>query len=319
MVKLVWRTDIHLSDKTPHSRTDDWTQTVFDKIQQVGKIAREVGADAVLDGGDFFDIKSPTRNSHSLVRHTADIHADYPCPVYANVGNHDCVYGDYTFLHQQPLGVLFSTGVFNRLYDEHEAIFESSGIKVRVVGVPYHGTTYDLDRFNIQKGDEDYLVVAAHVLASPKGGSMFEGEDIIKYSDLKGLDPDLWLFGHWHKNQGVVEIAPGKHVVNVGSLTRGTLHQDDLDRVPMTVVLSFTSEGIGIDCRELVVAPSEEVFDLDRRAQVEVRSEAMEAFVDSLRDTLTLSRNSSVRDIVIDMDIPSEVREKTLYYLEQAQ
>ena len=319
MVKLVWRTDIHLSDKTPHSRIDDWTQTVLDKIRQVGHIAREVKASAVIDGGDFFDIKSPTRNSHSLVRQTADVHGGYPCPVYANVGNHDCVYGDYSYLHQQPLGVLFSTGVFNRLYDEHEAIFEDSDLKVRVVGIPYHGVNYDLSRFDIKKGDEDYLVVAAHVLASPKGGSMFEGEDIVKYSDLKSLDPDLWLFGHWHKNQGVVEIAPGKHVVNVGSLTRGTLHQDDLDRIPVATILSFTSQGIEIECRELEVADAAEVFDLDRRAQVEVRDAAMEAFVDSLRDTLTLDRDSSVRDIVSDMEIPSEVKEKTLYYLEQAQ
>lgn len=192
---LVWRTDVHLSDRTPRSRKDDWTETVLEKLRQVGQIAREVDACAVLDGGDFFDVKSPQRNSHALVRATAEVHKAYPCPVYANVGNHDCVYGDIEFLPQQPLGVLFATGIFQRLYNEHEAVFEQDGVKVRVVGIPYHGTKYDLSRFaNLKKGDEDHLVVIGHQLASPAGGAMFEGEDIIKYADLMGLPASTFCF-----------------------------------------------------------------------------------------------------------------------------
>ena len=159
MIRLVWRTDVHLSDNPPASRKDDWTATVLDKLRQVGEVARRVQASAVIDGGDFFHVKSPTRNSHELIRRVAEVHAAYPCPVYANVGNHDCVYGDYAYLDQQPLGVLFATGVFKRLYDQHEAVFTDGEIQVRVVGVPYHGTTYDMNRFrSITKGTEDHLV-----------------------------------------------------------------------------------------------------------------------------------------------------------------
>ena len=103
MIKLLWRTDVHLSDRAPVSRTDDWAETVFGKLDQVRRVAEKVGASAILDGGDFFHIKSPGRNSHALVHRTAQHHADYPCPVYCTPGNHDCVYGDYSFLPQQPL------------------------------------------------------------------------------------------------------------------------------------------------------------------------------------------------------------------------
>lgn len=194
MITLVWRTDLHLADKSPSSRKDNWTLTCLNKIVQVGEIAREVEADAVLDGGDFFHVKAPSRNSHRIVRRVADIHKAYPCPVYANVGNHDCSSGDIRNLPKQPLGVLFSTGVFERLYDEHELLLERDGVSVRVVGVPYHGTSYDMERFAVEKGDEDWLVVIAHVLASEQGGTMFEGEDIVKYSDLEGLDADVFCF-----------------------------------------------------------------------------------------------------------------------------
>ena len=71
MIKLLWRTDVHLSDRAPVSRTDDWAETVFGKLDQVRRVAEKVGASAILDGGDFFHIKSPGRNSHALVHRSA--------------------------------------------------------------------------------------------------------------------------------------------------------------------------------------------------------------------------------------------------------
>jgi DNA repair exonuclease SbcCD nuclease subunit len=324
MPKIIWRTDVHLSDRTPRSRTDVWREAVTAKLRQVGELARTVGADAVIDGGDFFDIKSPSRNPHDLVREVADIHEQYPCPVYANVGNHDCVYGDYEYLPQQPLGVLFATGVFKRLYDEHELIIEKDGVKVRVVGVPYHGTSYDLSRLDVKKGDEDHLVVICHLLASPAGGSMFENEDIVKYADLAELDADVWMFGHWHKDQGIVEIAPGKWVVNTGSMTRGALVQDDMDRKPCAVELRFggvspTDTPLEIIRHDLKIPASIEVFDVEGRARAEMQEGVMDDFVTKLKGTLALNEGpDALDDAVRSADVPDSVRERAISYLENA-
>ena len=310
-----------MSDRTPRSRKDNWTETILGKLRQVGRIAREVKADAVLDGGDFFDVKSPQRNSHALVRATAEVHKSYPCPVYANVGNHDCVYGDYAFLPQQPLGVLFATGVFQPCYDEHEAEFTADdGTTVRVVGVPYHGTKYDLTRIAaIRKGEEDFLVVMCHMLASPTGGSMFEGEDIVRYSDLSSHDADVFCFGHWHKDQGVVENGYGQFIVNVGSLSRGSLNQDDMDRQPACVVLRFEKHvGVTFEIRRLDVTPAAEVFDVEARNRQEERSTAVDAFVDSIKDTLTATQNLPLADLVRQTDAAEDVKEAALLYLEEA-
>ena len=320
MINLVWRTDIHFSDKAPQSRTDDWKGALLDKMSQIGEIAREVNAEAVLDGGDLFHIKSPNRTSHSLVQSIMEVQSHYPCPTYACIGNHDVVYGDYTYINQQPLGVLFSSGGLNRLYDEHEAVFSKNGVTVRVVGIPYHGVRYDWNRFaSIKKGDEDYLVVVAHVLASEKGGSMFEGEDIIKYADLKSLDPDVWCFGHWHKDQGVTEIASGKYVVNVGSLSRGSLSQDNLDRIPKCCVLKFSQWGINIESRELKVQTAEEIFDIEGKERQEMRTEVIDSFVESLSGSLTSNNAQSLSETVSHLEVSSEVKERVLAYIEQAQ
>jgi DNA repair exonuclease SbcCD nuclease subunit len=320
MIRLVWRTDVHLSDQPPVSRRDDWAETIFGKLRQVALVAGKVGASAILDGGDFFHVKSPTRNSHALIRRVAEEQSSYPCPVYGNVGNHDCIYGDYSYLDQQPLGVLFATGVFHRCYDDHEAVFEKDGVKVRVVGVPYHGTVYDYERFRrIQRKDETHLVCMAHVLASPSGGAMFENEDIVKYHDLTEFAPDTFLFGHWHKDQGVVNVGY-KVVVNIGSLTRGALSQDESIRRPACAVLSF-EQGKPVQVRvvRLKVSPVDAVFDVEGRIRAESRTMTMDAFVESVRKKLIVEKGKPLEDVIASMeDVPPKVRERVLLYLEQA-
>lgn len=319
---FVWRTDVHLSDSTPRSRTDVWSTTVLNKLASVGKIAQSVGASAVLDGGDFFDLKSPGRTPHSLMRRIFETHrTHYTCPVYANVGNHDCVYGDYSYLHQQPLGVLFESGVFRRLYDEHEAVFTQDGVTVRVVGVPYHGTVYDMDRFaRIKKGQEDFLVVMAHLLASPTKTSMFESEDVIRYDTLDAFDGDVFNFGHWHKNQGVRLTPGGKVIVNIGSLTRGSLSEDDLDRVPSVAILRFERgrvplvEVVPVDHR-----PASEVFDLVKHETMQLREQMLDKFSETLAAILAVRTGGTVIDRVRAAEgIAPKIKERTLLYLEKA-
>ena len=332
MIRLVYRTDVHMAVQAPQSRTDDWAATVFDKLEQVRQIALEVDAKAILDNGDFWHITMPSRTTHELVRQVATAHKGH-IPVYGNIGNHDCKYGDYAFLPESPLGVLFDTGVFRRCYDSHEAMFEwqefhrddwsDTGVgpepkrlKVRVVGIPYHGKKYDRARLtSITKGDEDYLVVMAHLLASPAGGEMFGAEDIIGYSELEHLAPDVWCFGHWHKNQGIQKVGK-KIVVNIGSLTRGALTEDEAGRVPECAVLTFTNKGISVDPRPLKVKPAAEVFDLVGRTRQEARAMTVDAFVESVKATLTPNPAQSLLAQVRSLDAPDLVKARLVAYLE---
>ena len=318
-VTFVWRTDVHLADTPPQSRTDNWTETLLGKLQQVGDLAKKVKAEAVLDGGDLFHLKSPSRNSHEMVGKVASVQASYPCPVYGCVGNHDVKYGSLDFLDESPLGVLFGTGSIRRLYNQHEAIFEKDGVKVRVIGIPYHGTTYEMERFQqIQRGDEDYLVAVAHVLASHDGGTMFESEDVLSYKSLQNTAPDVWCFGHWHKNQGV-EVINGKHFVNIGSLSRGSLNQDDVNRTPSCAVLNFTKEEIKVIPIPLKVEAAADVFNIERKMRAEAKEVNMEAFVDSLKETLVTREGDSLMEHIRELpNVASEIKEKAMYYLEQA-
>ena len=319
-VTLLWRTDLHLADEGPQSRLDDWPTTLLGKLQEIGEIARHVNAAGVIDGGDFFHVKTPGRNSHELIRRAAEVHASYPCSVYGNVGNHDVKYGSLEFLNESPLGVLLAAGVIKRLYDNHEALFVKDGVKVRVVGIPYHGTKYDMNRLTtLVRKDEDKLVVVAHMLASPSGGTLFDAEDVLKYRDLANLDVDVWCFGHWHRNQGVTEIAPGKWVVNIGSLSRGALTQDEMSRVPAVAVMDFWKDRVAIRQVPLQVRPAKEVFNVEGRARLEARAASVDALVDNLKVTLQdRSVTSLTEEVLARGDVPPNVKERTLLYLERA-
>jgi len=347
MMKFLWRTDAHIADLPPQSRVDDWASVVLDKLKQVGDLARERKAALVLDGGDLFHIKSPSRTSHELIQRITEVHRAYPCPVVGNVGNHDVKYQELRYLPESPLGVLFKSGVILPCFDEHEIYVgfphgemlqprvypyhreygfrlgdpfqECPGEIVRIVGVPYHGTTYDREMLKaLQKGKETYLFAMCHCLASDKGGSMFESEDIFSYNELASMAPTVWFMGHWHKNQGVTRIGE-KWIINTGSLTRGSLALDDIDRHPVCVEVRVESGSVEIQEHPLKISPFTEVFDVAGKTRKEAQRVTVDSLVETLKGVAQRQVETSLLDDVRQIkDVPEPVLERVVYYLEQA-
>lgn len=323
MIKLLWRTDVHLADKTPRRRTGDWTHDVVTKLQWIGDLATSNKIDAVLDGGDFFDVKSPTRNSHSLVRQAFYAHENYPCPVYALVGNHDVKYGKYEYLPEQPLGVLFSSKLFQEFGGDKEVTIVKDGVKVRIVGIPYHGTAYDFSLLsNLKKGNEDYLLVACHLLAR-KGetGSMFESEDIVGYNFLDTIpDVDCWFFGHWHKDQGITKLPNGSYVVNVGSLTRGSLHLDDLDREPCVVEVQASLEGLELVRHNVPIRPATEAFKIEEAVREKEDKQRMVDIVERMKALASDGWSDlTLKERVQTLNASQGAKEQAIAYLESVE
>ena len=147
---------------------------------------------------------------------------------------------------------------------------------------------------------------------------MFGTEDILQYGELANLAPDVWCFGHWHKDQGVQQIGETRFI-NPGSLSRGALNEDDVKRTPKCVVMRFEKSGVVIEERKLKVVPAMEVFDIEGRARQEARDLTMETFVGNLKDVLLGQSDRSIEDIVrADDDLPDVVKERVLGYLEQS-
>jgi DNA repair exonuclease SbcCD nuclease subunit len=318
-LSFIFRTDTHVADKSPASWKADYPAEIWSNLVQIGALAHKYEANAVLDGGDFFHVKASSRNPHSLIIKTAEIHAAYPCPTFCVEGNHDIQYNNLETLNRQPLGVLYATGVFKHL---REQVFKDGDLQVRVVGVPYnpHLTTAELRTIKKKPGD-NYLVAVVHALAGenpPPEVEDFFNEPVFRYGDLVQNDgPDIWMFGHWHRDQGIVRIGDVSFV-NHGAVSRGSLIRENLERTPKVAWLEADQRGIRVTSIPLVVAPPEDVFDLERKAKQEEERYNIDQFVERLAADIDFDPERSIVDNIKGLGFANDVRDLALRYLSDA-
>lgn len=316
---FIYRTDVHVSDKSPASWKGDYPAEIWSNLRQIGELAKKHGATAVLDGGDYFHVKAASRNSHSLVFQSAEIQKGYPCPTYCVEGNHDVQYNNMDTIERQPLGVLYAAGVFQHL---REQVFEEGDLRVRVVGVPYSPTrTLNELRLLRKKPGDTFLIAVVHALASenpPASVEDFFGEPVFRYSDLVFPNgPDLFAFGHWHRDQGIVTLD-GRIFMNQGAVSRGALIKENLERKPKVGLIEITPEGISTKALPLDVLPASEVFDVERKERQDEQVRHIAQFVQRIQEDLHVDPESSIEDTLSGMTFATEIREMALHYLENA-
>jgi hypothetical protein len=112
-------------------------------------------------------------------------------------------------------------------------------------------------------------------------------------------------------------------VVNIGSLTRGTLAQDDIERHPSVACMTFGRNGAGgkieIEKVPLTIQPAASVFDFIKRTKEEAREMVVDAFVESVQKDLQGKSNKPFKEMVGDMkNVPHKVRERALEFIEIA-
>lgn len=315
-VALIFRTDTHVADKGPGSWKGDYAAEIWSNLEQIGAFAKRHEATAVLDGGDYFHVKTARRTSHATISRTAELHKAYPCPVFCVEGNHDLEHNNLDSIQHQPLGVLYSCGVFQHL---REQVFDDGGLRVRVVGVPYSPRRQLQELLAVQKkpGD-DFLVAVVHALACedpPDTVADFFGEPVFRYSELVTEDgPDVWMFGHWHRDQGIVEIR-GKRFVNQGAVSRGALTRENVERTPKVSLVEFSELGVVSRELPLVVAPAAEMFDFERKERAEAEARSIDAFVQLLQADAAFDSSKTMESNIESMDFAIEVRELALQYL----
>lgn len=315
---FIFRTDVHASEHSPESWRGDYAAEIWSNLEQIGDLARSCGARAVLDGGDFFHVKAPTQNSHRLVAKVAALHQSYPCPVWCIEGNHDVKHNNLETLPDQPLGVLYNSRVFNHLRDE---TFTDGELSVRVVGVPYSPFRTVEDLLSIRKRGNETLIAIVHALAGenpPSSVEEFFGEPVFRYEQLVAEGgPDVWCWGHWHQDQGIVRVRD-RWFVNQGAVSRGALSRENLNRQPKVAVIEVTPGAIAITPHVLNVAPAADVFDLERKERQDQQSAAVEQYVARIQMDLMVDEKGAVEETIAKLDFAREIHALAISYLQQA-
>lgn len=312
MFKIVTFTDVHLADKGPSSRIDDYREAILDKLSQISKICEDNKADIAVCAGDLFHYKAPTKNSHYLVSRTMEIFKNFPCPVYSIYGNHDISQDNISTLPKQPFYVLLKSGCLHYLEDE----FFDNG-KIRLFGMDYLKDPDYVD-FNKKRLTEEVQMCVAHVNASSKFDDLF-GERVYKYQDLSKCSPDIFLFGHYHPDQGI-EKHNSKYFINVGSLSRGSLKKDELERTPNCSLITI-DDSYNITCEKipLKVEPSDKIFDLEKKNKEEVEQKEIENFINEMKSKIVSDSDTDVwQEVMSKLNFEKTIQDKAKDYLEKA-
>lgn len=318
-IAFVFRTDTHVCDRSPSSWKGDYPAEIWGNLDQIGEFARKHEARAVLDGGDYFHVKAASRNPHSLVIRSIAVQKTYPCPTYCVEGNHDIAYNQLDTIDKQPLGVLYEGGTFHHLRDQ---VFEDGDFRVRVVAMPYspNRTVEELLALRKQPGD-DFLIAIVHGLAAkepPAKVADFFGEPVFRYGDLVTDDgPDVWCFGHWHKDQGLVTLG-SKQFVNLGAVSRGALINENTMRTPKVALIEVEKLGIKLTELPLIVAPAADVFDFEKKERAEQETRNIDQFIVQLQNEVRVDLTTSIEESVEGLDFAQDVRAAALEYLERA-
>jgi len=319
-IRLLTSSDEHLADLAPGFRKDDYRSAILSKMEWQGEMARRFQSNAILRGGDFFHVKAANKTTMRTMAMAARIHRKYPCPVFALAGNHDMSNNDPITVPQQPLGVMLESGVFNLL---KEQTFESGSMKVRVIGVEYT-TDLDVDGLHdlVRKKDETYTIAFVHALAamSPEERiQKFFNERIFDYRDLvfDGC-PDVYVFGHYHKDQGIIDHL-GIKFVNLGAISRGALTFENLERKPKISLIKCNSQGISVEEHIVPHADASQVFDLDLKKRMDNERRSLNEFISQLRENAALASDNSMEVRKKDLErYPDDLRRLALDILEEA-
>lgn len=294
MSKLIYFTDPHVSGKTPTARLDNYPETILKKIQQVGEIAREIHADAVICGGDWFDRPDVGPN---IVGRLGSILRTFPCDIYTIIGNHD-VYGyNASTVSRSMLGILSGFGIVKRLYSDRSLIagdFALSGVDA-AYELDRNGRISDYTDGPVEEGKINVRVL--HSFLDTKDWPDFVAATNIY--NLPSINSDIILTGHEHTGYGRI-VHEGATYINPGALGRVTASVGDVNKVVQVCIIeSKGGKDFEVAFRKLDYAPAEEVLDRDRLLREKEALQSREKFLSTLANSNVIGELATVESFNI--------------------
>ena len=267
--KVMFVGDIHLMDKQPKNRLDDYSLAIRTKLIECFEIAEEKKLDAVVLLGDLFEVcevgallRNQTLN---ILNGGPNGNKPWSFPIYICVGNHDL--DSSSNLEKTALGTLISAGCLVKT-----DYSPSLGISF----AHYHPS---LDR-DIKAGlltTSSAIIWVCHASISNKLDRF--GEYTFLFEDTP-LHPNtsLVISGHIHHEMKQTR-SDGKRFINPGAISRYSASRDNLEKDIEILILDYTLDGEILDEEYIKLKsakPASEVFKL----------EEMKAAKDLKKDTL---------------------------------
>lgn len=294
-MKLLYLTDTHFRGTSPRSRTDDFPETMRNKLSEVVAIANSEQVDAILHGGDLFDRPNL---SPAVVQEYARILRQFSVPIYAIAGNHDIYGHNPATIDRTMLGLLDAFGVIRLIRDHEKIRLEKDGVSVQLSGCSFH---YDLDKrerkldYTVKNEvGADYCIHMVHGMLVHR--ALPDGIPHTMVHEVWSDDVDILLTGHYHAGFPMQE-KNGKVILNPGALARVNNQSSEINRMPQVVLIELNQQ-IQIRFVPLTCAkPGEEVLDRTYIEKVAYRQEKLKAFEQQIRSLVDFEEMDVIKII----------------------
>ena len=337
MFKALIFGDPHLSSRNISSRKDDYPETCLEKLTFIMKTAITNKVNCVIMPGDLYHHKEESMISRALdasiftfIETLAKYHIDF----IGVPGNHDMLFHNPD-ISKRPIGILHRANPTFYLVNEEPKIYEVknglSSFKVGISGTEFvfngdKGVIANRLQYFPERLPVDYQIHVTHGSQIPFATSGdFKFMDFTSSKDIAAQNPawDLNVNGHihWVGEENLLLSFGKKHILNPGSLTRGSLKMENLKRGIFCFILTVQSvNGDIIPTFEKIAIPhrpAEEIFDVNEYLEGKVKDAKILEFIDQLKDCSlsTESSNSNIEKLIEEFNAPLEVKEKAKVFL----
>lgn len=265
--KFIITGDLHLTNKKPKNRTDDYVKTQKDKINFIFDLAIREKVNAILQPGDMFDhFNIPD----SLKREWIMYFKKKNIPIFTVPGQHDMRYHSSN-INNTPMGVLDGSGVI-KILQNLPLVFPHREIHdVMIYGAGWNKEIPELVNL------EGLHILVTHQMVI-KDKKLWHGQE--SGTKAKSLlfkhDFDLIVSGDNH--QSFTQERKGKHLVNCGSLMRSAIDQHN----HQPCVYIYDTGKLSLTKYDIPIRPFEDIMDITTAVEETKRNKDLEAFINGL-------------------------------------
>jgi len=349
VTKILCVGDIHVMDRPPVNATESYTDDIIEMLRWTIDYAAQAGIPTIIWAGDVFHHKAPTRTSHALVQRMIDVvlyGISKGIEMICATGNHDISNDRLESLDRQPLGTLQKAGL--RLLDGwHEEL------PLFVVPWRQDWTTNEdaaLEAFDRWQGaggvgegpefqvvDVSKALAVTHAPIYPPGEAEKQMFELVPTMGPKGIsaamgDTGFLYYGHIHEDHGIFEVE-GVTYANMGAISRGSLHEYNLEReIKVAVWMDDEEETLlmpdgtettllgepGFIVVPVPHKPAAEVFKLEQAAEAKADRLSLDSFLAEVgSSTLDISSTASVINAIqARPDVSDGVKRRAIAILE---
>lgn len=322
-MKFLYFGDLHERPTSPANRKDDFSQTVYQKIQEIRELGLKHQVKAFLQPGDFLDKpKFDTAFLSEVVNRWgfSDFHEDMLgiatgqvnmkevaakiqdyIPIIGAIGNHELYGSALKSYPKTSLAFLEQIGFMHFPSKDKPFIFTDEDGTTIAVTATHYDTHMDhpdhIADYIVEKKMADFHIHMVHGFLTNKDmGDLFPHTTVDDIA--RKTQADLTITGHDHIGFSLMEVD-GKQFVNPGAVVRLTNDLKEMKRRPKVLLIEVTKDkGISIKSIYLKSAPKgEDVLDRSHKVFQQSMSTKMEQ-IKSLVNKSNIGSGLSITDII---------------------